>query len=431
MPDPTPAAVDVLLVDEAEGEHAVPSEHRYRTAWRVAMDTDLATAFDVLATTSPLPQPGESYRRHTFDASGYAPGDIIDEFAVVVLRTARRDPENPYWWVVQVSYEGATDPTAEPPEVEYQDSPYQEYTPQDIHGGAFANSAIDPFDGGIPVDRGRFSFVIVRNVPYDAWNPQLAQLYRHTLNLKPYRHGSLTDEFNEPLEAAPGTAKVTSLTARRMTRSKGPSPLSAKYYWQVRAQIDFDDSEYGLPGGGREAIRWRHVVLDAGYRKIVDGNRVQIFTTGTKPTQPPLLDGKGLPLPAAPTGTIELPAPVPSGQVPAPQNGTYTVAGGGVLTIAAPGLMAFAPGAATVELNSAFSPTRGSVSISPDGAFVYTPAPGDPGWDSFGVYAFGELPETAAQFSVRVLIGPRPVFLAFDRYETADWDGIAQWLGDW
>jgi hypothetical protein len=163
----------------------------------------------------------------------------------------------------------------------------------------------------------------------------------------------------------------------------------------------------------------------------VDGVRTQIFTTGMKPTHPPLLDGKGLPLPSPPTsGTIPLPDPVPNEMIAAPQNGTYYV-GGSELSVPIPGLMALAPGASAVEFNSGFAPTKGSVVINSDGSFVYTPAPGESGWDAFGVNAYSPLPDSTALFYVRVLIGPRPVYLAFDRYYPADWSDIAQWVGDW
>ncbi len=425
-----PQAVEVLLIDEGEGEHAVPSEHRYRTAWRVAMNLDTATAFDVLKVLAPLPQPGESFRQYDWeldenDRWHYVAGEILDEYAVVVLRVARRDPNNPHWWIVQVSYEGSTDPTAEPAEVDYQDIPYQEYVTQDIHGAMVANSALDFFEGGVPVDRSRTSLVIVRNVPYDGWDPELAERFKNTTNLKPFNHGDLTT-FGLPIQAAPGTVKIGGITAKRMLRARGATPEEAKFYWQVRTQVDFDNGTWKRPDGVVEPTRWRRIVLDAGYRKLREGGRTTITTTAQKPTHPPLLDGRGGPLPEPSDKMPATPAPIVNPTV-TPRVGIFGV-GGSSLNIPAPGILALAPGAQTAQANSGRNPTKGTVTVNADGSFTYTVNTGQTGWDQFGYYAQHPDETTAAEGTVLVLIGPQPVFLAIDVYRPVDWSPIAHFL---
>lgn len=459
-------AVEILLVDNGEGEHSLPDSHSYRTEWRVGMASDEATAFDVLAAVG-RPPSGESLRRYTWNSETrkYAAGEVIDEQAVVASRNAVRDPANPSWWLVRIGYEGRNNPVAEPPQVNYDQYPFTEYDVRDYWGNLYGNSARDPIEGGMPVNRSRNTLTIIRNIRYEDWDPNKAARFRHTLNLKPFRHSNLVDSAlgavagsaASSLVSQPGTAYLAALSATRQVRSLGTTarptapngakvPSLTSYYWQLMARIEFDDTTFARKDGTRERRRWRHVVLDAGWSKIKDGSRTPILPMGTKPTQPQLLDGNGRPLPA-PSGNPPALLTVPTWNITVVPGDaiTFETLQDTPLVVASPGLLSLAPGAEQVTIipgagSGGEGQSKGIAELidplpggsSKTGAWKYTPSGGQTGWDYFAYYAdAADAGSPRAKGYVAILISPRPVYLAFDRYEAKNWDDISAWIGDW
>lgn len=321
---------------------------------------------------------------------------------------------------------------------------------------------------------------ITRAIPYDSWNPDFAETFKNTLNLNPFIHGGLkyiSDYIPFPLPPAPvyssvssppGEVKLTSITAKRMVRLQNISPAAAKYYWQVRAVLDFDKSLFVDNNGNRQFRRWRRVLIDAGYNERILGQPKRIVTAnnGSASSGPTLLDGTGrrlfLPVadPLDATRMVfnqtapELPVVQRTGtdlEAAVPEHDWYACRQGTKLTVKAPGVRAndYNADAATAVLVADVD--HGALTLNSDGGFVYTspslippppppPPPGSPpppppappfvGWVTFTyklVYATGESnPATAC-----ILVGPVPKVRVFEDYEYKDWTTITTIIGNW
>lgn len=441
-----------ILVDAAGDKGLSKNEGRYSQKWQVLVSSKFpsledglvveaeVTPWDVLA-SGRIPPLGDPYRRWIYSPldDTYSPGEILDESFSVVYREARRAFGHPGLWEVEIAYEGIGQPTAEPTDVSFSESPYQDYVTQDVYGRPIANSAFDPYEGGVPVDRTRTVLTISKNVPYDKFDPVAAAAYKNTLNATPYRLGSLKNRFGNPLEFAPGMLRLTSLTADRIERQKRPYPdplaMSGekRYFWRVQARIDIDESEFSSKGGSVERSLWRRVLLDAGFQKIANGiKRAIVLPGGQRPSSPQMLDGAGGVLPTRTSYDLPQPIPLLVTLYPiVPQNEYYAIAAGSTLTVSAPGVLANDYGAVSCAIKAAPSPSDGTLSLNSNGSFTFVPAVGFTGWTKFSYYANAPGQPQFAEANVAIFVGVPPVFLPFDVYRRTDWSELWHILGDW
>lgn len=234
---------------------------------------------DIVRDYGEVPSRGETY--NYVDALG---GERADETSVCVsVRVSQDDGDNFQNWTVVAEYRGLDDPTADPPEVDYETVSYQAAKLKDTLGTVYRNSAGDPPEGGRLVDADRFTLTIVKNVTAAAWNPLVAELYLNSLNSQVFlaaRH---------PPGFAAGTCKLK-LTARLVWY-----PDRTTFYWRRTAKIEYK----------REG--WVGKLRDAGYNAKIAGGMFggvpvpMIASNGTRYTHPQLLDGSGYKL--APGGT--------------------------------------------------------------------------------------------------------------------------------
>jgi hypothetical protein len=215
----------------------------------------------------------------------------------VDIKCRQNDKDNLQNWFVTVFYVGIDDPTLEPAEIDSGDLKYQEamVTDLDVPSVPCVNSAGDPLQSGIMRDRTRLTLTVIKNIPWEAWDPVEAAGFIDTLN--DYLFGLTWFPNGFPV----GTVKLTSLTAKRIQRTDQLS-----FYGKRRAFFEIDLSE-PVPGG----IPWNAYVRDCGFQYLdSDGNKQKImfFGSGLIPSTPQLLDGNGHILP--PGGT---PVVYPSG----------------------------------------------------------------------------------------------------------------------
>lgn len=273
------AVVHFEEVTGRDGSEDIETVRRYRRVFQVLCDTPQDGASVVLA--HPLiPQFGDAYEY--IDTTGI-PATVTDtEVVAVERRVEQGDGENLQNWRVTVEYAGVTDPEAVPAEVEYSPTRYQVSIIEDINDPPkpVVNTAGDPFEGGITVDRTRGTLVIVRNKTN--FDPVEASKYNDTLNEETFLG------LVHPPGFAPGTCKLT-IGAKRL-RKRGRT----EFYWQVRYEIDIDRRG------------WKVKVRNAGYRELVGppGSkepRPIMLKPGVNATSPQLLaaDGTALAVGAA------------------------------------------------------------------------------------------------------------------------------------
>ncbi len=91
-------------------------------------------------------------------------------------------------------------------------------------------------------------------------------------------------------------------------------------------------------------------------------------------------------------------------------NDAYTVAQGGTLTVPAPGFMGndTDPDGDTLTPTVAVQPAHGTLMSAADGSFVYTPAIGYSGTDSF-IYTVGDGKLASNAATVTITVTPQPV----------------------
>lgn len=458
------AVTAVKLMSNNEGSFAVDTEHRYTVVWRAYSDNCSDTAFDVAA-SSLLSQLGSVYTGWTRNSTtGLYTANVSpkDPDSVCVFVSPQRNADLPCVWDVTFNYEGINDPTAVPPEINYDDVPYQEASIQDIYGLVKTNSALELYEEGTDVDKNRTRLTIVRNIPYRAWDPDKYEPFKNSLNLYPFQHGGLVrsvtnplyDPFDDssplfidvPIVAPRLTAKLTTITARRMVRLKNPNPLNGKYYWQVKAVIDFDYRTYIDNNGNRSPRLWRNVLVDAGYSERNNaGQLIKInYANGFGGNGPQLLDGSGKRLAMVPTsGGTANPPPLPYvagigiDLKPIPNHDLYACRSGQTLRINAPGVLAndYQQTADTVVSSvSALHAGSGTLTLDTDmrGGFTYTPSGSFVGWDWFTYKATTPgIGESANAATVAILVGPVPRVRLFDDYYPKDWEPLAGILGGW
>jgi hypothetical protein len=370
---------------------------------------------------------------------------------VVVHKRATRLEGHYLVFDVEIEYEGIASPLATPPKVSYDDVPYIVTQVQDIHGAVKVNSALEPYEEGTDVDANRQRLTIVRNVPYDAWNPVFTEALKNTRNLLPFTHGDLTqatDEMTEgdppvpvrvPIVSDPGICKISSITAERAVRLKHRNPALGKYYWTVRIVIDFDLSRYIDNNGNLQYRKWNKVLIDAGFNERIEGRLRRIMSTnGAAASAPQLLDGAGKRLIGSDSfgsGSEKDPPSLPfvptSGPTyPVPEHDFFVCRAGQTLRIPAPGVMAndHQANGGSVALVADTGPEHGSLTLQSDGSFVYTPELGYRGWDSFDYRLTTPVGTNSGQAKVVFLVGPVPRVRVVEDYPYKDWTPIADLL---
>jgi hypothetical protein len=435
------------LLSGSDGSLSVDGDGRARAEWQVGVDVRNRTASEVLA-SSKIPQLGQSLRRYKLEAGAYRFDRSYEDEGesntnlVVVLREARQDRSNPWIWNITITYEGKDEPTAELPEVSTQETEYQDYKTADIYGRVITNSALDPFQGGMPVDDAIDSLVITRNLPYDAWNTDKKRGYRNTLNLFPFRLGNQEDENGDPIDLPPGTVRLKKITEQRLTRSKGRTVAGSKFYWRVTAELVIDQRVFRPRGGAdEERVAHRWVVADAGFNTLAAGVRSPIFLAGgQRPTEPQLLNGSGglltNPGNAWPASTIPSSAP----DVCAATNKAYSY-GAGALSVAAPGVLenCYSTTGNTADLTAHLvtnvTSAMGTLTLNSNGSFTFTrnasPLFNGYAWFTYKARAGGVAITDSAPATVVIFCGVSPVMLAFERYPYADWSDLSAILEDW
>lgn len=286
----------VLHFEEVTGrDHArtLQGEQRTTRVFQVITSSPLVgsttvIAFDQQRTPFPPPMVGSEFngkpQRRVPQAGDWyveldANWNVVQSTPHVVcvdVRAEQRNADDLTDWLVTASYAGVDDPLAEPAEVSVVKVPYQKSLTEDVIGRPVNNSAGDPFEAGILVDRTRFKLVITRNVlTYNAWD------------WEPYQDS--VNQFTVVMPKMPpgvpaGCGKLTT-EAERVRRSG-----NADFYWKLKAEIDVNTRK--LPSGAYEG--WKVRLRDCGYRELIAGNpRPIIFKGGTTPSTPVPLDGLG------------------------------------------------------------------------------------------------------------------------------------------
>ena len=256
-----------------DGSKDSDTNKRYRRTWVVRTDTPQDGASVVLAAPG-VPVFNDTYN-YLDDSDPFNPVPIYDLDAVVVdVQAIQDNPNDPRDWRVIVEYAGVGDPVSQPAEVEYSPTRYQKAILEDVNGVEIKNAAGDYFEGGITVDRTRFTLTIVKAVL--TWNPVAALEYQDSLNQSWFL------ALAHPPGFAPQTCKLT-WGAKRVRRAG-----TASFYWLRTAVIDID----------REG--WRTKLRNAGYREFnaTQGKAVEIMRTPGVPISAPVLlaeDGAELP----------------------------------------------------------------------------------------------------------------------------------------
>jgi hypothetical protein len=207
------------------------------------------------------------------DSNPLAPIAVIDNTVVAVnIQVTQDNPDDPQDWRIVVDYMGVEDPTAQPAEVEYSPTRYQKALVKDVADVAVVNTAKDPFEGGITVDRTRFTLTLVKAVI--DWDPVAALEYQDTLNQFPFLQATHPPGFLSL------TCKLT--WGAKRVRRKG----TATFYWLRTAVVDIDKEG------------WKVKVRNAGFNEIVGGVKRPILDAGGVPvTSPQLLKADGSRLP--------------------------------------------------------------------------------------------------------------------------------------
>lgn len=203
-----------------------------------------------------------------------------DPNSVCVNRVARQDdPNDLNHWTVTCSYAGLDDPTYPPAKHSWGQVKYQKSLIEDENGNPVQNSAKDPFEGGVPVDRSRGVLTVEKAIPKDAWDPIEADEHRDTVN----ELTMFADTYARPYP--PFTMKMVGLEAEQVWY-----PGFNDFYWLARATIETNR-------GG-----WKVKLRDAGFNAIgqlklfgADVKTKIILPGGLTPANPhPLKDGRPL-----------------------------------------------------------------------------------------------------------------------------------------
>ena len=149
-------------------------------------------AFDQIRTPFPPPMVGSEFngkpQRRVPQAGDWyveldAQWNVVHSNPHVVcvdVRAEQTNPDDLTVWTVTANYAGEDDPLAEPADVDVVRVPYQKALLEDLDGKAVRNSAGDPFEAGLLVDRHRFKLVIQKNIL--SYNPFVWETYQDSVN---------------------------------------------------------------------------------------------------------------------------------------------------------------------------------------------------------------------------------------------------------
>jgi len=266
------------------------SERKYTRVFHVFTNSKLDGPIEVMfaadpSTSEAIPALYSSYTNYG--------GEELDMLAICRSIDPVQDEDDWTFWVVTCEYstesitgdprlgqspEGggnpgtgsgaANDPGLEPPVQEWGAWTREEVAlyAQDHDRTPILNSAGQPFDPGPVREIGGTTLILERNEL--TYNPQEKNAFRFTIN---------DDDFIWEGDYRLWLCKP--ITGSR--RYKG-----AMKYWRVRY-------EFWHAG---DAESWNHIILDAGFEKVVDGRLVPITISGQTPSRPVPLDGSGSPL---------------------------------------------------------------------------------------------------------------------------------------
>lgn len=275
-----------------DGHKDVDTNKRYRRTWVVRTSNPVDGANIVLAAPG-VPAFNDPYQ-YTDDVT-VPSATITDYNAVCVdIRASQDNPDDPQDWRVFAEYVGVEDPLAQPAEVEISPTRYQKALVKDLTKPTpknVVNSAGDPFESGIVVDRTRFTITISKAVV--DFNPRSFAEYQDSVNQETFLAAVHPPGFPA------GTCKLT-VGAKRMRRAGSKS-----FYWIRTAVIEVDLE------GWKVKVRdagLNELVYDAGGTTVVNKKRIWVGKPATEATSPQLLN---------PNGTYVGPL-APGAPVPAP-----------------------------------------------------------------------------------------------------------------
>lgn len=184
-----------------------------------------------------------------------------DTFSQVVRIDVDENNTDGKGWDVTVQYDAwnpdtmASNPLDLPPALSVEGQVFQQVTDVDIHGNPLINTAGDPYDPGILIDRQRIVVRIQQNLPTF---PTFAFAYVDYLNSQPF--------CGQPAK----TLKLAPPQVQRLFH-----PACQRYY---DCAFVFD----GNPNG------WQANPLNQGFRQLVGGQQVMITDKNGQPITSPL-----------------------------------------------------------------------------------------------------------------------------------------------
>lgn len=250
-----------------EGEEADDGKRKYTRTFVVRTNNKLADVEIVLANQH-LPRIGDIWATKSSNVPGMR----------CVHRRASRDPECPVLWTVTCDYDSrqslagqdAKNPLDRPAVVSYRFETYTEalekaFDPDNPDTEIdIVNSAGDPYDPPLEVERGRLIITIKKNMA--SYNSERARAFIYTVNK--------TEWWGyEPLSAL-----MTDYSA-------SPEREDVITFWPTTWQIKIHRTQ------------WVKEILDMGVREIDGGTRQPILERGHPVQSPVLLDGVGTRLP--------------------------------------------------------------------------------------------------------------------------------------
>tara|TARA_R110002124_G_C8846985_1_gene506028 strand:- start:193 stop:1026 length:834 start_codon:yes stop_codon:yes gene_type:complete len=234
------------------------NERTYTRTFEVITDSQYDGAY--LAAAAPGLSIGDTYSTTT-------ESDTLSFVRSVTSECTSPDGKS---WRVTADYGPLADSTAQNPlnaelEVEWSFSQFTRATDQDIYGDPILNSAADVFSEAVEIDDSRPILKIVKNEA--SFNALLAYYYKDAVNAQPFYGG------------ARKTVKVQSISSKRLFDA------TYGYYWKTSLEFAFNP------------LGWKKIILDQGYREIVNNKKKNILVQGVPVNEPALLDGYGEQLP--------------------------------------------------------------------------------------------------------------------------------------
>lgn len=269
--------MSVVFIQEITGRDGtkdVDTNKRYRRTWIVRTSSTTDGASVVLAAPG-IPSFNSPYQYVGED------GTVQDPSAVCVeVRVSQDNANDPLDWRVIADYVGIDDPTAQPADVDYSPTRYQKALVTDLDGRAVVNTAGDPFESGMTVDRTRFTLTIVKPVLF--WDAAAADEFNDSVNLDTFIPSVGTTGFPA------GTCKLV-WGAKRVKRAGNNS-----FYWLRTSVIDINKEGWTvrLRNAGFKQLVYNVPDPVPGVTVPID-SRLIMVGKGEYATSPQLLDAAG------------------------------------------------------------------------------------------------------------------------------------------